>query len=161
MSDELHHSLNDSHVHKSTFQRLDQFPLEARGNDDQVDDLLNVLVFAASLGISINHARHNLEGAPSGINVLEELARQLPNLDEIEDDLNKLLAQFLPNRLGSKGRGVPIDLSDSPIMAASMPNMRERSVEASYSTSLSVFPKTSGDPRCLQVGPVVVIMRGV
>lgn len=133
MSDELHYSLNSSHVHELTIQILSQLPLEARGDNVQVEDILNVLVFAAAFRISINQACHDLEGAPTGATVLGELARQLPDLDEIEADLNKILAQLLPKGLGSKGRRVAIDLVirlGRTITAMSSPSTKRRCVEA-------------------------------
>ncbi len=80
----------------------------------QVTDLLHVLVFAAASRLSINQACHDLDGAPSGVIVLGELAKQLHKLDQLEDALNTLLARLTPKSLGKRGRRIAIDLIELP-----------------------------------------------
>jgi len=111
---ESHDSINSSDVHQLAIQIFSQLPLEARGDQVQVDDILNVLVFAASLRISINQACQDLAGAPTGATVLGALASQLPDIDALESHLNQLLAQLLPQGLGRRGRRVAIDLVKLP-----------------------------------------------
>jgi len=125
MRDELHYSLNSSHVHELAIRLLSQLPLGERGGKVQVDDILNVLVFAASLRISINQACQDLEGAPTGATVLGELARQLEDLDELEKQINLLLAQLLPKGLGLKGRRVAVDLVRVPYHGGVQPQHQD------------------------------------
>ena len=114
MIDQTPHTLSSSDVYQVTVQILDRLPLTLRGDQVQVTDLLNVLVFAATFRISINMASQNLEGAPIGATVLGELARQLNDLTSLEKQLNQLLAQVLPKRVGAKGRRVAVDLVQVP-----------------------------------------------
>jgi putative transposase len=93
---------------------LAQLPLKARGDHVEVRDLLHVLVVAAASRLSINQACHDLDGAPSAVTVLGDLARQLHDLDQLEEALNALLARLVPNRLGKRGRRVAIDLIELP-----------------------------------------------
>jgi putative transposase len=95
-------------------QLFSQLPLEARGDQVQVGDILNVLVFAASLRISVHQACEDLAGAPTGATVLGTLATQLQDIDTLESYLNQLLARLLPQGLGRRGRRVAIDLVKLP-----------------------------------------------
>jgi putative transposase len=111
---EYHDSLKSTDVHQLTVQLFRQLPLEARGDQVQVDHILNVLVFAASLRSSVNQASQDLSGAPTGATVLGMLADQLPDIDTLERCLNRLLAQLWPQGLGRRGRRVAIDLVKLP-----------------------------------------------
>ncbi len=93
---------------------LAQLPLRARGHRVQVQDLLQVFVFAASSKLSITQACDDLDGAPSGATVLGELARQLADLAALADTLNLILPRLVPKSLGKRGRRVAIDLMELP-----------------------------------------------
>lgn len=110
----MDYSLNSYQVHQLAIHILSQLPLQDRGGKVQVTDLLNVLLFAAASRTSIHQACQQLEGTPSAATVLGELARQLNDLDRLEQQLNLLLAKLLPKRLGAKGRRVAIDLVRIP-----------------------------------------------
>jgi putative transposase len=93
---------------------LAQRHLKARGDHVEVHDLLHVFVFAAASRLSINQACHDLDGAPSAVTVLGDLARQLDDLDQLEASLNVLLARLVPKSLGKRSRRVAIDLIELP-----------------------------------------------
>ena len=59
MIDEAHYNLKSADSHELAIQMLGQLLLDAPG--DKVNDILNVVVFAASLHISINQACQDLE----------------------------------------------------------------------------------------------------
>lgn len=118
---EYHDSLKSTDVHQLTVQLLGRLPLEARGPQVQVDDILNVLVFAAGLRISVNQACQELAGAPTGATVLGMLATQLRDIASLEDALNQVLAQLWPRGLGRKGRRVAIDLVKLPYHGGVLP----------------------------------------
>jgi putative transposase len=80
----------------------------------QSRDLWRVLVFAAASKLSVHHACHLLESAPSGPTVLGTLAHQLADLDALEGHANDLLARLIPKGLGKRGRCVAIDLIALP-----------------------------------------------
>lgn len=151
MSDELHYSLKTNHVHELTIQLLSQLPLEARGDKVQVADLLNVLVFAAAFRTSIHQACQDLEGAPTGATVLGELARQLADLEELEDDLNELLAQLLPKGLGSVGRQIAVDLVRFPYHG---------SVQPQHQGEVCRSKATQGTTHFFTYATAYVVLRG-
>lgn len=151
MKDELHYSLNSDDVHELTVQLLSQLPLEARGDEVQVKDLLNVLVFAASLRISVNQACQALAESPTGATVLGELARQLDNLDELESDLNELLAKLVPKGLGRKGRRVAVDLVKIPYHG---------SVQSEHEEEVCRGKATQGTTHFFTYATAYVVLRG-
>jgi hypothetical protein len=109
------YTLYSQDVCNLTIQTLAQLPLiTSPGNDVQVHDLLRVLAYAAALRLSVNHACHNLNGAPSGAKVLGELATQLSDLEALEVTLNVLLARLVPRGLGKRGRRIAIDVIELP-----------------------------------------------
>lgn len=108
------YTLDRQDVWTLAINTLAELPLRARGDRVQVQDLLQVLVFAASSKLSINQACDDLDGAPSGATVLGELARQLADLDRLEDTLNLMVAHLIPKSLGKRGRRVAIDLIELP-----------------------------------------------
>jgi hypothetical protein len=98
-----------------TIQTLAQLPLTtAPGHAVQVHDLLRVLAYAAAWRLSVNHACHNLNGAPSGAKVLGELATQLSDLEALDATRNGLLGQLVPRGPGTRGRRIAIDLIKLP-----------------------------------------------
>jgi putative transposase len=151
MNDELDYTLNSDHVHELTIQLLNQLPLEARGEQIQPEDILNALVFAAASTISINQACQQLEAAPSGATVLGELARQLDDIDELENDLNALLAQLLPKSLGCKGRRVAIDLVKLPYHG---------SLDAQHEGEVCRGKATSGTTHFFTYATAYVVLSG-
>lgn len=148
---ELHYSLNSRDVHELTVQLFGKLPLEARGDKVQVDDILNVVVFAASLRISINQACQDLEGAPTGATVLGALASQLSDIDALEEDLNELLAQLLLKGLGSKGRRVAIDLVRVPYHGT---------VRSQHEQEVCRSKATAGTTHFFTYATAYVILRG-
>jgi hypothetical protein len=109
------YTLYNQDVCNLTIQTLAQLPLTTPpGNDVQVHDLLRVLTYAAASRLSVNHACHDLDGAPSGAKVLGELATQLSDLDALEATLNGLLGRLVPRGLGTRGRHMAIDLIELP-----------------------------------------------
>jgi putative transposase len=136
---EYHDSLNSRDVHQLTIHLFSQLPLEARGDQVQVGDILNVLVFAASLRISIHQACQDLAGAPSGATVLGVLASQLEDLDTLESHLNELLATLLPKGLGRKGRRVAIDLVKLPYHGGVPPQHQDEVCRSKASNGTTHF----------------------
>jgi putative transposase len=105
--------LKSQDVYKLTINTLDTLPLIMPGAI-QSRDLWRVLVFAAASKLSVHHACHLLESAPSGPTVLGTLAHQLADLDALEGHANDLLARLIPKGLGKRGRCVAIDLIALP-----------------------------------------------
>jgi putative transposase len=151
MTDGLHYSLNSNDVHELTVHLLSELPLEARGDKVEVEDLLNVVVFAASMRISVNQACQTLEESPSGATVLGELARQLHDVDKLENDLNERLARLLPKGLGRKGRRVAIDLVRIPYHG---------SVGAEHEGEVCRSKATSGTTHFFTYATAYVILHG-
>ena len=108
------YTLERQDVYNLAIQTLSHLPLKARGDQVQPTDLLEVLVFSAASRLSINQACQDLEGAPSAVTVLGQLATQLSDLDLLEITMCEILAQLLPHGLGSKGRRIAVDLIELP-----------------------------------------------
>ena len=98
------YTLERQDVYNLAIQTLSHLSLKARGDQVQPTDLLEVLVFSAASRLSIHQACQDLEGAPSAVTVLGQLATQLSDLDLLEITMCEILAQLLPHGLGSKGR---------------------------------------------------------
>ena len=107
------YTLKSQDVYKFTIQTLDALPLEMPGVI-QPQDLMRVLVFAAASRTSVHQACEQLERAPSGPTVLGTLADQFTDLDQLEDEVNDLLARLLPKGLGKRGCRIAIDLTALP-----------------------------------------------
>ena len=75
MSTSPQYTLKSQDVYQFTIQTLDTLPLEMPGVI-QPQDLMRVLVFAASSRLSVNQACAQLERAPSAPTVLGTLAEQ-------------------------------------------------------------------------------------
>jgi len=113
MSTSPQYTLKSQDVYKLTIQTLDTLPLKMPGVI-QSQDVMRVLVFAAASRTSVHQACEQLERAPSGPTVLGTLANQFHNLDQLEDEVNDLLARLLPKGLGKRGCPVAIDLTALP-----------------------------------------------
>lgn len=108
------YTLERQDVYNLAIQTLSHLPLQAQGDQVQPADLLEVVVFAAALRRSINQACQDLEGTPSAVTVLGQLATQLSDLDLLEVTMCEVLARLLPRGLGKKGRRVAVDLIELP-----------------------------------------------
>lgn len=107
------YTLKSQDVYTFTINTLDTLPLRMPGVI-QSRDLLRVLVFAAAAKLSVHHACHQLERAPSGPTVLGTLAGQLSDLDALAGHVNDLLARLIPKGVGKRGRPVAMDLLALP-----------------------------------------------
>ena len=107
------YTLKSQDVYQFTIQTLDALPLEMPGVI-QPQDLMRVLVFAAASRTSVHQACEQLECAPSGPTVLGTLADQFTDLDQLEDEVNALLARLLPKGLGKRGCRIAVDLTALP-----------------------------------------------
>lgn len=107
------YTLKSQDVYKFTIQTLETLPLEMPGVI-QPQDLMRVLVFAAASRGSVHQACGQLERAPSAPTVLGTLAPQLSDLDQLEAQVNAMLARLVPNGLGKRGCRVAIDLTALP-----------------------------------------------
>jgi hypothetical protein len=108
------YTLERQDVYNLAIETLSHLPLEAKGDQVHPTDLLEVVVFAAASRLSMHQACQDLEGAPSAVTVLGQLATQLSDLDLLEVTMCAVLARLLPRGLGTKGRRVAIDLIELP-----------------------------------------------
>lgn len=107
------YTLKSQDVYKLTIHTLDALPLEMPGVI-QPQDLMRVLVFAAASRTSVNQACEQLERALSAPTVLGTLAQQCSDLDQLEAQVNDMLARLVPQGLGKRGCRVAIDLTALP-----------------------------------------------
>ena len=108
------YTLQRQDVYNLAIQTLSHLPLKAQSEQITVTDILEVVVFAAASRLSINQACQDLEGTPSGVTVLGQLATQLSDLAQLEITMCEVLARLVPRNVGKKGRRIAIDLVELP-----------------------------------------------
>jgi len=96
-------------------------PLEAKGYICTSEMLYDVLMKAASEGISVDAVCRDLEQSASGNRIREVLNEQLDveQLNQIEDQINQALAARIPQQLLVHGLEAAIDEHDEPFYGKS------------------------------------------
>lgn len=116
---------------RETMQKVGQehLPLEADGYISTGEMLYDVLMKAASEGISIDAACRDLEQSASGNRIRELLNEQLSveQLGQHEDEINDALASRLPRQIQESGVEAAIDEHDEPFYGKT-PSVREYTV---------------------------------
>ena len=99
----------------------EHLPLEAEGYICTSEMLYDVLMKAASEGISIDAACRDLVQSASGNRIREVLNEQLDvkRLKQLEDQINQALAARLPQQLQVRGLEAAIDEHDEPFYGKS------------------------------------------
>ncbi len=145
------YTLQRQDVYNLAIQTLSHLPLKAQGEQVTVTDILEVVVFAAASRLSINHACQDLEGAPSGVTVLGQLAAQLRDLAQLEITMCEVLARLVPRNVGKKGRRVAIDLIELPYHG---------SVDATHQDEVCRGEAKQGTTHFFTYAAAYVVLRG-
>jgi len=114
MFDTPKNTLTSENVHNLVVKSLLELPLQAKGKNVSVIDLLNVLLFAATWRTSISEACDSLQNAPHPTTVRRYLSEQLSDLDETEKKLNQILETFIPIGYTKRSQTIAIDLVELP-----------------------------------------------
>lgn len=100
---------------------IEHLPLETQGSYT-VRELMEILVWAASRGDSIEHTVQSLEGAPCG-NTIRYQLEQLDDMLQLETQVNKALQSRIPPKIRKGRHRIAIDLHLLPYYG--MPNETE------------------------------------
>jgi len=109
--------LTDDQVLEYTRQGLEaHLPISAEGYKCTTEDVLHILLIAATRQCTIESACAELESGPCGETVRQYLNKQLTaeRLPELESRLNEALASQAPTRLWRKDQDIAADLHDRP-----------------------------------------------
>jgi hypothetical protein len=145
------YTLERQDVYTLAIETLSHLPLKAQSDQVQPTDLLEVMVFAAASRLSMNQACQDLEGAPSAVTVLGQLATQLSHLDLLEITMCEILARLLPRGLGTKGRRVAVDLIELPYHG---------SVDAAHAGEVCRGKAKQGTTHFFTYATAYVVLRG-
>lgn len=112
MKAENHYSLTSSKVYRFAIEVIKRMPLI--GESIRAEITASVIVFAAAFRISVNQSCSVLNGAPSGVTILNELAAGSTDLESLQIKYNRSLLKLLPKGLRKRERRVAIDIVKTP-----------------------------------------------
>lgn len=110
-------SLKAKDVHQATMQNvMKHISLSSNGYQCDTEMLFNVLIKAATAGVSIETACNDLVNVTGGNTIREQLNQQLDvcHLREQECEMNRALAEGMPEQIIRKETEVAFDFHDEP-----------------------------------------------
>jgi hypothetical protein len=111
----LHFTITSNHVHSWARARLEEnLAFKDHGPKCTANLLYNILLWAACHTASLAAACATLLKAPSDDAVHDALAASLPNLHELQKQINRALAGGLPKALLRRSQPIAIDLTHLP-----------------------------------------------
>jgi len=151
MNDKSHYTMKSSDVYRFTVAFLRKLPFSPQQSRQKVTNILNVLVLAAAFRSSISQVCKRLQGVPSHVTVLKELALAFDDIELLEGKLNALLCEHLPKGLRKKRYIVAIDLVDRPYHGT---------VERKHAREVRRSRRKSGTTHFFSYATVCLIYKG-